>query len=152
MSLGILRPFFVANGWPVKCELFPGKRSHFTFCERSQVASRKALFTKGPTNVTMVSGSQFEKVQWRFSATNPKSSLLSEWQMYQHHNASVLQGVFFFNWDPPKGSLPEKNVCFFISLINGRWPPPPRFYKVMLRFFLKKCQKVRKRPARQKNA
>ena len=50
-KMGILRPFFVANGWPVFCELFPGKRSHFTFCGRSQGARRKALFTKGQNEV-----------------------------------------------------------------------------------------------------
>ena len=31
-------------------------------------------------------------------------------------------------------------------------PLPPHYRKIILRFFLKKCQKVRKRPAQQKNA
>ena len=46
----------------------------------------------------------------------------------------------------------KKNVCFFYKSYKRPLTPPPRFYKVMLRFFLKKDQKVRKRPARQKNA
>ena len=40
----------------------------------------------------------------------------------------VVKGVLIKG----KGRLPEKNVCYFKSFINGRWPPPPRFYKVML--------------------
>ena len=32
----------------MKCDHFPGKRSHFVFCDRSQVAGRRAHFRLGP--------------------------------------------------------------------------------------------------------
>ena len=51
-----------------------------------------------------------------------------------------------------KGRHPEKKRLFFYKSYKRPLTPPPRFYKVMLRFFRKKCQKVRKRPSRQKNA
>ena len=31
----------------MKCDHFPGKRSHFVFCDRSQVAGRRAHFRLG---------------------------------------------------------------------------------------------------------
>ena len=45
-----------------------------------------------------------------------------------------------------KGRPPKKNVCFFISLINGRWPPPLVFIKLCCAFSeknVKKCENVR---------
>ena len=34
--------------------------------------------------------------------------------------------------------------CFFTHCVNDPWPPPPRFYTIMLRIFLRNCWKVRK--------
>ena len=47
LAFGKKRPATCDLSQNIKCDLFPGKRSHFTFCGLSQVASRRALFTKG---------------------------------------------------------------------------------------------------------
>ena len=53
----------------------------------------------------------------------------------------VVKGVLIKG----KGRLPEKNVCYFKSFINGRWPPPLVFIKLCckkLRYFFRETSRT----------
>ena len=58
-------------------------------------------------------------------------------------SSKTLTSMFFSKTSPKhrivKGSHPPPNRMFFTHCVNSPWPPPPRFYTIMLRIFQHDC-------------